>query len=187
MAGKTIRRVTVLILVVAALAGTGRAFAGEAAYAAVPGDKEMAPDFTLPSVTGGMVSLSDFRGRWVLLNFWATWCAPCVDEMPGLNRLYRTLKKDGLVMLAVSLDDAPKRVRRFVAREGLSFPVLHDRKKVTKDPYCLFSVPTTVLVAPDGEIKARSAGGRQWDSPEMVRYLRRLMAENPRQKSAKAD
>jgi len=192
MARKMTQHLLHLFLVLAVCAVTQlravpSAFAADAAYAAVSPETEQAPDFTLPSLNGKTVSLSDFRGRWVLLNFWATWCAPCVEEMPGLNRLYRALKKDGLVMLAVSLDHAKQKVRSFASREKLAFPVLHDQGKITKARYGLFSVPTTVLVGPNGEIKARSAGGRVWDSPEMIRYLRTLMAANRYQRSVKAD
>ncbi len=83
-----------------------------------------APIFALPDINGKKVSLSDFKGKVVLINFWATWCGPCKAEMPSLNSLYSTFKNEGFVVLAVSIDTSEKPVKSFVSEKGIAFPVL---------------------------------------------------------------
>ena len=152
--------------------------AGDVAHAQTGGEGEttLAPDFTLPSLSGGNVSLRDYRGKWVFVNFWATWCGPCVIEMPMLNKMYHTLKNDTFELLAVNTEDIdPKTVRRFVEELKLDFPILLDRQSTTLRPYAVRSLPMTYMIAPDGTVEAKAEGMREWDSAEMVQYLRDLM------------
>jgi len=84
---------------------------------------DRAPSFDLRTHGGDGLALSDYTGKWVLLNFWATYCKPCVDEMPSLNRLHKELKDQGLVVVGISIDEDPETYSQFVARVGIEFPV----------------------------------------------------------------
>lgn len=138
------------------------------------GADRAAPDFTLPSVSGKPVSLSGQKGHVVLLNFWATWCDSCKEELPSLRALE---KRDGgrFVLLAVSVDDAPaKTVPPFAAAHGLDFPILYADRAVV-DAYAVRALPTSYLIAPDGTIVRRYVGPIDPDAVEndIVSLLKR--------------
>ena len=127
-----------------------------------------APTFELPDINGKKVSLTDFKGKVVLINFWATWCGPCKAEMPSLNSLYSTFKNDGFVVLAVSIDTSEKPVKSFVSEKGIAFPVLMDpEKEVYFDDYAVFAMPTSFLIDRKGMIAEKFIGERVWDSQEI--------------------
>jgi len=114
-----------------------------------------APDFTLTSLNDEQMTLSDFRGRPILINFWTTWCAPCRAEMPELERAYKVYADDGLVILAVNLtqQDALEDVQTFVEEFQITFPVLLDEESyVAQDLYRLVGLPMSVFVNSDGNI-----------------------------------
>ena len=137
-------------------------------------------DFDLPALGEGRSSLTALRGRYVLLNFWATWCPPCVREMPSLERLARMLPGDRFGVLAVALDaEGGDKVRPFVARLGLTFPIALDPEGRVGDAYGARDLPTTFLIDPQGRVVAAGKGERTWDAPEMVEYLRELIAAAP--------
>jgi peroxiredoxin len=115
-----------------------------------PGD--VAPDFTLETLKGETVSLSDYRGKGVLINFWGTWCKPCRTEMPAFQNQYELNKENGFVILAVNMGESKAAVQGFVSQYGLSFPILMDSGTVAK-LYYIDPLPTSVLVGPDGKIK----------------------------------
>lgn len=117
-----------------------------------------APDFVLPSLSGPAVSLSSQRGKVVLVNFWATWCDACVEELPALRALRARLPPERFALLAVSVDDdASRSVPPFAARLGLDFPVLYGDKAVS-EAYAVRMLPTTYLIAPDGSVVRRYRG-----------------------------
>ncbi len=135
-----------------------------------------APAFRLPSLAGGQVDLASQRGKVVVLNFWATWCPPCVEEMPSLERLYRTLSPEGLSVVAVACDDDQADVQKFVSQHGLTLPVLIDLGgRVAGDDYRTTGYPETFLLDRQGRIVRHVVGPEEWDSPEMIAELRRLM------------
>lgn len=135
-----------------------------------------APDFTLNDINGKKTTLSEFRGKVVLLNFWATWCGPCRAEMPSLNNLYNEFKDKGFVVLAVSVDTSEKPVRSFIKDLKLSFPVLMDKNKaVSFDEYGVFGLPTTFLIDKSGIITEKIMGEMRWDSPRMKEKISRLL------------
>jgi len=128
-----------------------------------------APDFGLSDLSGKTVRLSNFRGKAILLNFWATWCAPCRQEMASMERAYREYKDRGLAVLAVSLDrGSQSAVEAFVRQLNLSFPVLLDPTKKIANIYRVYGLPTTYLIDRYGYIVVREYGGRDWSS-EMAR------------------
>ncbi|MBF0555874.1 MAG: TlpA family protein disulfide reductase [Nitrospirae bacterium] len=122
-----------------------------------------APDFTLKSIDGSVVSLSSYKGKVILLNFWATWCSPCRDEMPSLNKLYLKYKDSGLVVLAVSTDDSSRVVERFMANNHVDFPVLLDSgMKISKHKYRVNAQPATFIISKDGKIINKYFGSVNW-------------------------
>lgn len=115
---------------------------------------EPAPEFTLPTLDGGEIALSDYEGEWVILNFWATWCPPCVSEMPYLQ----TLSDRGLNVLGVNMTETADEVKQFTTQHGIDFPILMDPDVNTILDYQARQLPRTVIIAPDGTIVLRIAG-----------------------------
>lgn len=137
---------------------------------------EPAPGFSLPRLEDGReVRLEQFRGRVVLLNFWATWCKPCEEEMPAMERLYRELEPLGFTLLAVSVDETPEPVAAFRDRLRLSFPILWDPERRVSERYQTYRYPESFLIAADGTLLARYIGPRDWDAPDYVAHIRGLL------------
>jgi peroxiredoxin len=135
-----------------------------------------APAFELPRLSAsGSLALADLRGKVVLINFWATWCKPCEDEMPAMEELYRTLRPEGLELIAISVDDEVAPVASFRERLGLSFPILMDSGKQVATAYQTFRFPETFLVGRDGIVVERYIGPRDWAAPAYVGRIRRLL------------
>ncbi len=137
---------------------------------------KVAPDFDLPDLEDNYVRLSDFRGKVVFLNFWATWCKPCREEMPSMEILYRNFKQDGLVVLAVSIDrvTTKQEIPPFVKSLNLTFPVLIDSWGQTDKRYKLMGVPETYIIDQQGILREKVIGPRDWtrlDNLEMVSAL----------------
>jgi peroxiredoxin len=112
-----------------------------------------APDFTLRSMDGPNQRLQELRGKVVMINFWATWCGPCRQEMPHLNRLYEKYKSSGFVLLGVNVDDDARNAVDVAAKLGVKFPVLLDTDKKVSRLYDLATMPSTVLVDRDGKVR----------------------------------
>lgn len=131
-----------------------------------------APDFTLPRLDGGQIRLSDLRGRPVLVNFWASWCAPCRSEMPALDRIAREYQQRGLVVVGINQLEDPQTVEQFVQEFGLSFTIALDRDGVASRDWRVYGIPQTYLVGPDGVIRKAWVGPLTYDS--VVRALHDL-------------
>ncbi len=129
-----------------------------------PSRTRLVQDFTLPLVDGKSFRLINYRGRTVLINFWATWCPPCLEEMPALERLWRQQKASGFVLLAVSLDSDPGLVRPFLSRHRLTFPVALDPKFEVANLYGVRALPATFVVDRLGNLAALALGPRTWDN-----------------------
>ena len=136
-----------------------------------------APDFTLPTLTGKTVRLSDYRGKKaVFINFWATWCAPCRLEMPTMEKAYQKYKAKGLEILAVSIDAGPKSaVKNFMDELGLTFPALLDPEMKVLQLYRLFAVPASFLIDKQGIIRFKELGYRDWTDPESTKPLQQVL------------
>lgn len=135
-----------------------------------------APAFALPSLAGEKpVRLAELRGRVVLVNFWATWCKPCEEEMPAMERLYRRLEPEGFELLAVSVDADIEPVREFRERMGLSFPILLDPEQEVARRYQTFRFPESLLIGPDGVVVERYIGSKEWDAQAYIERIRRLL------------
>ncbi len=136
-----------------------------------------APDFSAENARGGETALADFRGRYVLLNFWATWCVPCVKEMPAMERLYREFAGRPFAVVAVSLDeDGPEKVAAFVRELELTFTILLDPDSVVAKRYGVKNLPSSFLIDPEGQVIAAAKGERDWFSPEARDYLSEVIA-----------
>ncbi len=135
-----------------------------------------APDFDLQDLAGKKVSLSAFRGKVVLLNFWGTFCPPCRAEMPSLNRVYLDLKDRGFVVIGLSVDRSDGPVRSLVAADGIEFPVALDAgKEVFYGKYATFALPLTFLIDKKGVIVEKFFGKEEWDSAEMKQKIAVLL------------
>jgi peroxiredoxin len=129
-----------------------------------PSRQKQAEDFTLAMADGTSFRLSDHRGHVVLVNFWATWCPPCREEMPALERLYRQHKDRGLVLVAVSIDADPKLVPPYVRASKLTFPVALDPKAEVANKYGVRALPSSFVVDRQGAMAALALGPRVWDN-----------------------
>ncbi len=136
----------------------------------------MAPDFTLTDMQGQQVSLSQLRGKVVLLNFWATWCPPCREEMPSMEQLHREFGSKGLVILAVNVEKNGRQVvEQFLQRTPYSFPILIDDKNVAQNTYGVFRFPESFLIDRNGVITEKIIGGRDWLSRSMVDRIKFML------------
>jgi thiol-disulfide isomerase/thioredoxin len=144
-----------------------------------PAQALSAPDFMLESVSGKRVSLKEFRGKVVFLNFWATWCVPCRDEMPLMEALYREYKDQGLAIVAVDFRENKATVRRFFDELGLSFDALLDVDGEVSEQYGAFSLPLTYFIDRDGRFVGKVVGIRPWDRADARAFIRELLQPKP--------
>jgi thiol-disulfide isomerase/thioredoxin len=140
-----------------------RAF--EAAGVQVLKEKTPIRDFTVTLLDGKTQSLSDYRGKAVFLNFWATWCPPCQAEMPSMETLYQRYRDRGLEFLAVDLGESGSEVTAFLEDRNLSFPAGLDGTGQIGALYGIRGIPTTFIIDKEGLIIATVVGGREWDTP----------------------
>jgi peroxiredoxin len=169
----TVRAVfkTCVLALVALLAGT------TAGYAAMPVPGTVAPNFTLKSSADKNVKLSELRGQVVMINFWATWCAPCRQEMPLLNRIYEQYRKSGFVLLGVNIDDKPETAKALAQQLGISFPVLFDTDKQVSQRYDVDAMPSTVLIDRSGKVRYIHRGYRSGYEERYTSQVRELLKQ----------
>ena len=136
----------------------------------------LAPDFQLDNLDGQSISLSDSRGRLVLVNFWASWCPPCRSEMPFIQNIFTDKKwaEEGLVVLAIDIGESPSTVREFVKKEGLTFPVLLDIARDVSIEYYVRAIPTTFFIDREGIIREIKIGAFS-GLPEIERTLNKII------------
>ena len=124
-------------------------------------------------------ALRDYRGKVVFVNFWATWCPPCVDEMPSLERLHRTLGPEGLAVVAVSADEDEAALRAFVKQHALTLPVLHDPGgRTAARRYRTTGYPETFVLDRDGVLVQHTVGPAEWDSAQALDTFRGLLSRS---------
>ena len=137
---------------------------------------EVAPDFTLVNMDGEMVSLSDYLGQVVVINFWATWCPPCREEKPTMESLYEKFKEEGLVFLAVNVEaDGHQVVSQYLLRQSYSFPILLDAKAEVQGLYGVFRYPESYIVDRNGVVAEHVIGGRDWMQNPTYRMVESLL------------
>lgn len=144
-----------------------------------PEKKILAPDFTLEDLSGKRLSLKNLKGKVVFLNFWATWCIPCREEMPTMEKLYRELRNEGLEIVAIDVMESKKDVREFVEELGLTFTVLLDRDGEVSKAYGAWAIPATHIINRKAELVGKAMGPRQWDSEDAKTFFRELLSQKP--------
>jgi cytochrome c biogenesis protein CcmG, thiol:disulfide interchange protein DsbE len=144
-----------------------------------PQEGFLAPGFSLQDLNGKQVSLANYKGKVILLNFWATWCPPCKREIPSLKGLYQLRKDKAFEILAVSVDRASiSKVASFVADNQMIFPVLVDPQgEVGNGKYWVRAIPTSFLLDKKGVIRWKVAGAKEWDGAEVLNRIDQLLAE----------
>ena len=138
-----------------------------------------APDFSLPGVTEKEIKLSDYRGKIILLNFWATFCVPCRLEMPSLQALSEKYHNDNVEIIAISVDHGrEKSVRKWIAKNNLDFPIaLHGQ--TAGDVYEVSALPVTFIIGKQGQLIGRILGEREWNNEETTQLIESLLTANP--------
>ena len=143
----------------------------------IKGDKK-APDFFLKDLNGKKVGIKQFNGKIIFLNFWATWCNPCKEEMSGLEVLHQKFKEKNFVLLTISVDyGGLKSVQEFMNKHHYTFPVLTDSKFEVLDLFKVKGIPTTFIIDKKGRMIGRAIGPRDWKSPEVFSLINLLLAK----------
>jgi thiol-disulfide isomerase/thioredoxin len=176
----TLRATCALIAVLLPAAATGQVVVPRAESARAAGMEAYpiplrAPAFRLPGLDGGLRGKDDYRGKVVLLNFWASWCAPCRQEFPSLERLQHALGGGDFTVLAVAVADSESEVRRFLGGAVPPFDVLLDGDQNVARGYRAAGVPVTYLLDRDGRMLAGKSGPHDWDSPEVRGLIRHVV------------
>jgi len=138
------------------------------------GSKLLASDFSLQDTEGKTHRLSDYRGKPVIINFWTTWCPPCREELPSMNRAWHQLEQEGIAMLAINMGEDEDTIFVFSADYPTDFPILMDQTGEVIEQWPVKGLPTTYVVAPDGTIAYRAIGSREWDDAELLDKVRAL-------------
>lgn len=135
----------------------------------------LGPDFTIKDLKGNDVSLSDYRGKVVMLNFWASWCPPCRSEMPSMESLYKQLEGMDVEIVAVNLGETKEVAAKFINKEKYTFDVLLDSDNKVGSLYGVRSIPTTYIINKKGELKGYKLGAFDWDSEGILNIIKDLL------------
>lgn len=135
------------------------------------------PPFSGSTIDSRLVSMGDLRGKVVLMNFWASWCAECRPEMPVLERLHREFAPQGFAVIGINAREGREAIRRYASELGLTFPLVLDRDGKINALYGVVGLPTTFLVGRDGRAVALAVGPREWASPPARTLIQALLAE----------
>lgn len=136
---------------------------------------DRAPVFDLTGANGTGLRLEDYRGKYVLLNFWATYCVPCVEELPSLNAIYDDMREKGMVVLGVSVDADEEAYQRFLTAHRVTFPTARDPEWSVAIRYGTSKIPETYLIDREGTVIRKYVGAENWRRPEIVNYLQSLL------------
>jgi peroxiredoxin len=137
-------------------------------------ERPAAPDFELKDIDGQTHRLADLRGEVVIINFWATWCPPCREEMPSMERAAALVEKEGIRLLAVNVGEDEDTIFQFTANYPVTFPLLVDSDSEVTEAWPIRGLPTTFVVDPEGRIAFRAIGGREWDKDGILAPIRAL-------------
>ncbi len=150
--------------------------AEQTAAQTLPPTKEpfAAPEFVLGDIDGNTHRMSDYRGQVVVLNFWATWCPPCREEMPSMERAWQKVRGTGIVILAVNVGEDEDTIFEFTGNYPVSFPLLMDREAGVIGEYRVVGLPTTYIVSPEGLVTHKTVGTREWDDEALLDELRAM-------------
>ncbi len=137
----------------------------------VPKLGELAPAFTLHKDDGKPLNLADYRGKIVVLNFWATWCPPCIDEMPSLNNFAERYAGKGVEVVGVSVDEDPDAYKSFLAKNKISFLTLRNPSRTVSESYGTYKLPESFIISRDGHLMQKVIGAANWTDPKMISYI----------------
>ena len=135
---------------------------------------QMAPDFSLMDMDGVTHQLSDYKGKTVIINFWATWCPPCREEMPSMERAWNKIKDQNIMMFAINVGEDEDTIFTFLGDYPASFSILLDTTGTLIERWPVKGLPTTFIVSPDGKLVYRAIGGREWDDEGLLNQIRKL-------------
>ena len=138
-----------------------------------------APPLELADRQGGRHAIEDYRGQVLVVNFWGSWCVPCVRELPGLNRLRQAFSSQPFEIIGVNVAEHPNRLKRFLAQHPIEFPVLYDRHSEAYHTWKVKALPTSFVIDRSGRVRYRAAGALEWDSMEVIGIIEALLAEEP--------
>ncbi len=141
---------------------------------------ERAPDFALPSLASGSIALRDFHRQVVVVNFWATWCPPCVQEAPSLEKFAELMRPRGVTVIGVSVDEDPQALARFAAKIPLTFPIARDPDRLISGRYGTFKFPESYIIDRDGRVAEKIVGAADWDDPRIISFVQDLAGTNSR-------
>lgn len=143
-------------------------------------DNTKAPDFSLEGLNVKTVRLSALKGNVIFLNFWATWCDPCKDEMPSMEALHQRYRERDFVLLAISVEERnPEPARKFIQKNRYRFPVLLDPAGKTLDLFEIHRIPATVIIDKKGLMVGRVIGPRDWSRPEVFSLIDQMLDDRP--------
>ncbi|HOK46252.1 MAG TPA: TlpA disulfide reductase family protein [Bryobacteraceae bacterium] len=140
----------------------------------VAGDK--APDFSIVTDSGHTITRSNFGGKLLVLNFWATWCPPCIEEIPSLNEFQKRFAADGVVVLGVSVDQNPRAYQNFLSRVNVAFLTARDPEAKISTEYGTFKYPETYIINRDGRVVEKIIGATNWTDEAMMTRVKALLA-----------
>ncbi len=169
------RKITVAKWIAVGFAGVGvlwLALHPQSRRPAVLGDP--APAFSLPRLPSGNLSLADFHGKVVVLNFWATWCPPCVAETPSLEAFASKMKDRGVVVLGVSVDQYPDALLQFVEQYHLTYPIARDPSRNVPTRYGTYKFPESYIIDRSGNVAEKIIGATNWTDPRMIAFVESL-------------
>lgn len=139
-------------------------------------ERPVAPEIDLVDLDGQRHTLAQHRGKVLIVNFWATWCPPCREEMPSMERAWQVVKDDDIVLLAINVGESEDEVWAFTSNYPVTFPLLLDRGGEVIKRWQVQGLPTTYVVDPEGRLAYRAIGGRAWDDPALLDQVRALQA-----------
>ncbi len=143
-------------------------------------EKKKVPYCCLEALNGEKVQLADLKDKIIFLNFWASWCGPCKEEMPSIETLYQRYKERDFVFLTISVDyEGPEPVRKFIEKHRYRFPVLLDPKGETLDLFEISKIPATLIIDRKGKMIGRVIGPRNWSSPEVYSLIDQMLNDKP--------
>lgn len=154
----TLPAILILVLLLGGCSPSFERAGSQQSVAAAPQVGKPAPDFQLPNLEGQYISLSSLRGKPVLINFWATWCPPCREEMPYLQQVYDGWSGKGLVLLTIDIGESAATIKEFMQNNNLTMPVLLDTSQSIAQMYNITAIPTTFLIDKDGIIRVKRIG-----------------------------
>jgi peroxiredoxin len=173
---KTVFSISLCVCVLATITAWAAGGAGDKGLTSLP-DRPAASAFDLADPAGERVRLSDYRGKTLIVNFWATWCPPCRAEMPSMQRAWEQLQGEDIDLIAINVGESGDDIARFIEQVPVDFRLPMDRDSEVVQAWPVRGLPTTFVVDPRGRLAYKAAGEREWDDPALLDQVRTLMSE----------